>query len=400
MLNTFPNLPLMRFGLWIVIVVVLTGTVLTQTPTTPLIPRNFKPRPGLIRVISELSLGRIFSHPNASADLVFDDSFAFIATPDGLYRTPLPLSPQSSFKLIGFQNANIFRLYVHQGSLYVLKESVANAGDTAIDHSILRSDDHGSTFIPIDGALQECGSGFCEYLAANQAMFVGRTIIVNAGFNNLLISDDDGASWTPLLGGFHRGLCAAQPFEMIGHRMMVGGDCPLENGFIESGILSSNMSGWLQSPALADTPNMNLRSVFTIRGKPNSTDVYAGVYAGLLKSNDAGQSFRFVFVYPTIAASDPFVKTIFFPSRAPNVIVAAGRDSGRLFLAYSKDNGETWLDISSAVQPFVGAENSSSSTSVDFIKEDSHGNIFAGVVYNATKTFKLLQLNFNAAAYR
>jgi photosystem II stability/assembly factor-like uncharacterized protein len=399
MLKTFPSIVL-RSSLCIVFIVILVGVALTQSPITPIIPKNFKPKTGLVRIVSEVSFDRLSSHPNALADLVFDDSFAYLATPGGLYRTTLPLSSQSSFKLIGFQDTNIFRLYVHLGSLYVLKESVANAGTAATDHSILRSDDHGSTFVPIDGALQECGTGFCEYLAATQAMFVGHSLIVNAGFSNLLITDDNGESWTPLLGGFHRGFCAAEPFEMIGHRMIVGGDCPLENGFIESGILSSNRSGWVESPALADTPNMNLRSVLTIRSKPNSTDVYAGVYAGLLKSTDGGQSFRFVFVYPTIAASDPFVKTIFFPSHAPNVIVAAGRDSGRLFLAYSKDNGETWLDISPAVQPFIGALNDSGLTSVDFIKEDSQGNIFAGVVYNVTRTFKLLQLNFNAAAFR
>lgn len=400
MLNNFPNLPFLRSGLCILFIFVLGGTVLTQSPTTPLLPRNFKPKTGLIRVVSSISFRRIFSHPNASADLAFDNSFAYLAAPGGLYRTPLPLSSQSSFELIGFQDTNIFRLYVHQGSLYILKESVANQGDAATDHSILRSDDHGSTFVPIDGALQECGSGFCEYLAATEALFVGRSIIMNAGYNSLLITDDNGGSWTSLLGGFHRGVCAAQPFELVGRRMIIGGDCPLESGFIESGILTTDMLGWTMVPEAAGTPDMNDRGVWAIRSKPNSTDVYAGVFGGLLKSTDSGQNFRFVFDYPIISASSPFVRTIFFPSHVPNLIVAAGRANSQLFLAYSKDNGETWLDISPAVQPFVGAPDSTGSTSVDFIKEDPNGNIFAGVVYNPTKTFELLQLNFNAAAFR
>ena len=400
MLNNSPNLPLLRSGLFIIFIFVLVGTVLTQSPTTPLLPRNFKPKTGLIRIVSEISFRRIFSHPNASADLVFDNAFAYLAAPGGLYRTPLPLSSQSSFELIGFQDTNIFRLYVHRGSLYILKESVANQGNAATDHSILRSDDHGSTFVPIDGALQECGSGFCEYLAATEALFVGRSIIINAGYNSLLITDDNGGSWTSLLGGFHRGLCAAQPFELVGHRMIIGGDCPLESGFIESGIITTDMLGWTMLPKAAGSPDMNDRGVWAIRRKPNSTDVYAGVFGGLLRSTDGGQNFRFVFDYSITDASATFVQTIFYPSHAPNVIVAAGRESRQLFLAYSKDNGGTWLDISPAVQPFVGAPDSTGSTSVDFIKEDPNGNIFAGVVYNPTKMFKLLQLNFNAAAFR
>jgi hypothetical protein len=399
MFCNFPSFYLLRSLLCTVLIVFVAGTVLSQSQTAPVLPTNFKPRPGLIRVAGTIAFDQAFSHPNASADLVFDDSFAYLAIPGGLYRTPLPLSSQSAFKLIGFQNTNIFHLYVHQSSLYVLKESVANQGDSATDHSILRSDDHGSTFVPMDGALQECGSGFCEFLSASEALFVGKSMIINAGFNNLLITDNNGGSWTPLIGGFHRGTCAAQPFELIDHRLVIGGEC-LDTGFIKSGILSSDMRGWEQPPNACGSPEMNLRGVLTIRNKPNSADVYAGVYGGLLKSTDSGQNFRFVISYPIFGSTYPYVRTLFFPSHAPNVIVAAGYDVNRLFLAYSKDNGETWLDISSATQPFIGVPDSLSSTSVDFIKEDQNGNIFAGVVYNPTKTFKLLQLRFNSVAFR
>jgi hypothetical protein len=399
MFKTFPSFPVLRSVLCVVFILGFVGMVITQSPTTPIIPRNFKPRTGLVRVVSEISFSRAFSHPDASADLVFDDAFAYLAAPGGLYRTPLPLSSQSSFALIGFQDTNIFRLYVHSGSLFVLKESVANAGTNATDHSILRSDDHGSTFVPLDGALQECGSGFCEYLAATEAIFVGRSMIINAGANNLLISADNGAAWTPLIGGFHRGICPAEPFELVGRRLLVGSAC-LETGTIQSGVLTTDLSGWTQLPGSAGLPDMSDRGVLTIKSKPYSANVYAGVWGGLLKSTDSGRNFRFVISYPIVGAFDPNIETIFFPSHASNVIVAAGRDSDRLFLAYSKDGGETWLDISAADQLFIGAQNSSGSTSVDFIKEDQHGNIFAGVFYNPTKTFTLLQLNFNAASYR
>ena len=384
----------------LLIAVIGVSMISAQPPVTPLPARTVKPRQGLIRVGTELSYTNDFTHPSGSAALVFDDQFAYLASPGGLYRTALPLTRQSTFDLIGFQNKNIFNLYVHGGALYVLKESVANQGTTATDHAFLRSDDHGATFVPLDNPLQECLGGFCEYLAATEAMFVDGSILINAGGANLLVTNDGGASWTPLIGSLHRTTCSPQPFELIVSRVVVGGDC-LDTPYLQSGLVRPDLLEWAQSPTDVATPELQNRTVLTIKNKPNSAEVYASISGALLKSTDDGQHFRYVTSYPFAAAKYPFISDILFPSHAPGVVVVAGRDPLHPFLAYSKDNGETWLDISDKIQSLVADPGAGSPmSSIDFLTEDAQGNIFAGVVHGPTKTLKILELQFNYAMFR
>ncbi len=125
-------LPFVRSAL---VLVFLSALGAASVYSQPLAAKETKTRPGLIRVNNQLPYSVSFDHPNGSAALVFDASYAFLATPAGLYRTALPLTSQSVFLLIGFQSKTIFNLYVHNGSLYVLKESIANQGTSATDHS-------------------------------------------------------------------------------------------------------------------------------------------------------------------------------------------------------------------------------------------------------------------------
>jgi hypothetical protein len=383
------------------LLVFLTCFVNAQPPTTPLPARETKAKIGLIRLNGQLLYDRDYSNPYASAALVFDEQFAYVSNPGGLYRAPLPLTSHSAFNFIGFQDANIFNLYVNNGSLYVLKESVANEGTSATDHSFLRSDDHGQTFVPIDDSLEECNSGYCEHLSPTQAMFVGRSIIVNAGGpGNLQITRDSGASWTSLLGSMHRLLCMSQALEIVGDRVIVGGDC-LETGFLQQGFLRFDARAWAQPPANVVYPDLQVRSVLSIKGKPNSTDVYASISGGLLKSSDNGQNFNYVLNYTPATAKYPYASAVLFPSHAPSVVVIAGYDAYQPFLAYSKDNGESWLDISAQVQTLVAASGTGSpNSSIDFVSEDRDGDIFAGVRYGPTKQLKILRLQFNLPIYR
>ena len=100
----------------------------------------------------------------------------------------------------------------------------------------------------------------------------------------------------------------------------------------------------------------------------------------------------------------PYVKNILFHSKNPNVIVVGGLERGplhRLFLAYSKDNGETWLDISNKTQFSVGAaSNSVAPDWVQFIVEDPEGRVLAGVTRPETKTLTIVQLRVDVAAFR
>src|SRR5687767_882143 len=47
------------------------------------------------------------------ARLVYDDQFAYISSPDGLFRTAPGLSPNSPLTFLGFAGRQINNLYVH-----------------------------------------------------------------------------------------------------------------------------------------------------------------------------------------------------------------------------------------------------------------------------------------------
>jgi hypothetical protein len=74
------------------------------------------------------------------AAIAFDDVYAYIATPNGLFRTAKRITSESSFEPIGFQNKAITNLYVHNNTLYVLKYSEETYGSPATDHSFLKSE--------------------------------------------------------------------------------------------------------------------------------------------------------------------------------------------------------------------------------------------------------------------
>jgi hypothetical protein len=368
-----------------------------------------KVRQGLIRVQNNLVYGNTLPFYTDGA-MVFDDTYAYIATPNGLFRTAKQITADSTFELIGFQNKAITNLYVHNNTLYVLKRSEETRGTQATDHSFLKSEDRGATFIPIDAGLHECLGGYCSFLTPTQAIFKDNLIFLNAGgAPNLQVSNNNGASWIPLLGSLASYACSIQPFELIGTRVLIGGECPLDFAYLRGGTLRPDLLGWAspeQRPTNVVTPNLGNRNVQFIKNKPNTPDVYAGVEGGLLKSVDAGQSFRFAIKYSlgNSLGKYPYITKILLHSKLPNVIVVGGFDKGlakRLFLAYSKDNGETWLDISSQTQLRVGKpSNTTEIDNVEFITEDSEGRVLVGVSRAETKTLTIVHLRVEVAAFR
>lgn len=361
-----------------------------------------KVKKGLIRIQNRLIYGeRPRQHTGA---LVFDDLYAYLTTPNGLFRTLKPITANSSFELIGFQGKVINNLYVHNNALYVLKYSQETPSTKATDHSFLKSEDRGKTFIPMDGGLEYCLGGYCSFLTPDEAIFKDNLIFLNAGgAPNLQVSNNQGASWIPLLGRLEAMACYQQVFEIINNRVLVGGECPLDIAYIRAGTLRSDFLGWTSTPTAVITPNLQNRNVQFIKQKPNSSDVYAGVEGGLLKSNDLGQSFRFVVKYSNLTRNYPYIQKILFHSKDPNVIVIGGFDKAALqvFLAYSKDNGETWIDLSDQTQLLTGAPNRAEEVdSVHFISEDPEGNVLVGVTHPKTRSLAILQLRVNYAMFR
>lgn len=368
-----------------------------------------KVKRGLIKVQNNLIYGNNTGIQGGAA-LVFDELYAYVATPNGLYRTAKSINADSSFELIGFQNAVITNLYVHNNTLYVLKLSKETQGTRATDHSFLRSDDRGATFIPMDAALEYCLGVYCSFLSPTEAIFKDNLIFINAGgAPNLLVSNNNGASWIPLLGGLASNACYDQSFEIINNRALIGGECPLDVAYLRAGTLRPDLLGWASQehrPSNVAAPNLGNRNVHFIKNKPDSTDIYTGVEGGLLKSTDLGQSFRFVIKNTTgnSLGTYPYIQKILFHSKNPNVIIVGGFDKGplrRLFLAYSKDNGETWTDISRQTQLLAGEPSGTTEAdAIRFISEDAEGRVLVGITRPQSKTLTIVQLRVDIAALR
>jgi hypothetical protein len=347
---------------------------------------------------------RTFSYRNeytayTKGKLVFDDTYAYIATPDGLYRTSRALNPSEPLQLIAFANKSITNLYVHNNVLYVLKVGEETNSGPATDHSFLKSEDHGQTFIPLDKNLEYCLSGYCMFLTPTRAKFIGSLIFLNAGSGrNLLVSKDQGASWSALSGSLQFYSCSEPAFELIDNRVLMGGECPLDVAYLWGGTLRADLLGWAEGGELkpVSTPPLSNRNVQFMERRGNSSLVFAGVEGGLLKSSDSGLSFRFVIQY---SSSDnqprtyPYIRHILFPSNHPDLFVAGGFDKPKAggpyssYLAYSIDHGESWVDFSTLTHtPEL------SSYDVVFLSEDPTGQVLIGLINQQAHTITIAEV--------
>ena len=300
-----------------------------------------------------------------------DGQYEYLATPNGLYRAARLAT--SAPERIAFPGENVHAVAVHEGALYVAKGE-GNEASSSAEHTLVRSTDRGATFTSIDAALLDCALQPCGYLVPTRIGFGPDQIYVNAG-GNLLASDDDGASWHLLYGLDFQGKPTAQlcpvKFERIGNAMLLGGECPLDVGWISRGTLDANLVEWSERPRSVTAPELENRNVQFIRNLGGGI-VYAGIEGALLKSTDNGQSFRFVIHYG-LEAEDryPYIGHLVVSSRDPNLMIAGGFDKKNDvgYLACSSDAGETWQDVS----PMVGKPY------VSLLVEDADGRLLAGL---------------------
>lgn len=313
-----------------------------------------------------------------------DDQFEYLATPNGLYRAPrLANGP---LQLIAFAGESVNAVAVDaDGDLYAGRGLPFFA--VWPEKTLLRSRDHGATFEAISEGLHDCiVETECGYLVPDQISFAPGRLFVSAG-GNVLASADEGASWSILVGVSSDGKPASQTcpstYERIGEQLLVGGECPLDDGYIRGGTLRADLLGWASEPHDVVTPELENRNVQFIRDLGDGV-VYAGIEGALLKSTDGGISFRFVIHYP-IEATDryPYITHLVRSSRHPSLLVVSGFDKANLagYLAYSPDNGESWTDVSALV---------AGSTNVAFISEDADGRLLVGA--HDGETLKLAEL--------
>ena len=326
--------------------------------------------------------------------LVFDDQFAYLATPDGLFRTSRSLSATSPRTLI-FAGEGFSNLYVRNNVLYVLKDGGDPRSNTLEAHSFLKSTDHGQTFVPLDEGLTWCIQQFCGYMSATEAFFSNNLIFLAAGGgSNFFVSQDEGKNWKVLQGFAEPVLCTPSAFEMIGNKVLFGGECPLDFAFLAARNLRPDMLDWSgpyrEIMGLAQLSNRNVQF---IAQSPNTSFVFAGVEGGLLKSYDLGESYQFKIKHPFDVPSPkyPYIQQILLPTTYPDLIVVGGFNkappeiSG--YLAYSRDHGENWTDISDLI-----LTPEYSTFSVGFVTQDPEGRILVGLIDNSPTRITIVEL--------
>jgi hypothetical protein len=331
--------------------------------------------------------------------IAFSDRFAFFGTDGGVFRAALPITRETQPQRVAFESTPVTGLAYRSGSLYAILDIDHPTGPGATNRSLLKSTDEGITWTPIDAALEECSFGFCEFLQSSQIVVTVDRIFVNAG-GNVLVSGDDGASWNILFGFTSTGKPQAQAcydpaFAIVGQRLLIGGECPLDSAYLRTGTLRPDLLAWEIEPESAVTPFIENRNVQFIRQRGDSNVVFAGIEGALMRSDDAGASYDFVLFYEGEALKYPYITHILFPSQNPETIIIAGFDkaNGGPFLAMSSDDGATWRDQSDLL-PGVGLMH----WSVSALEETPNGQLIAGAEDDESGSLYLFELRIAGAA--
>lgn len=327
--------------------------------------------------------------------LAFDSAHTYLSTSKGAYRTASPLTARSNWDALdlgecalgqpagaAMAGQRFTRLYAGAGALYAANEVTEEAEGAPREHALCRSTDNGRSFTAIDADLYECIGSFCRYFGGEDLEFYGDNLYTNAGGGrNVLVSSDGGGHWRAVVGSLHQQACYMPAFEIIGTRLLIGGECPLDSAYIEDYALREDRLSLAEpGPRRVATPPLANRNVQFIERQPGTGHVYAGVEGGLLRSATGGKSFRFAIKYSQGgAAKYPYIKQIAFSSKQPGVVVVGGFDNikQRPYLAYSRDHGRTWLDISKRLPRF--AEAAKRGGAVNLLKEAPDGRLLVGV---------------------
>jgi hypothetical protein len=349
----------------------------------------------LVTIDYETENGFVFD-----AALVQTATDTWVATPGGLYRLPLAVE-QGEPELFGFAGRGVTRAYVHEGDLYVLKETEAEKGSSG-DHGLLRLSADGSAMVPLDVPLEWCHGNLCQYPAGSEARFIGDRIYYAAG-GNLLVSPDTGKTWKALVGFLEPAACYNLSFEVTGSSLLWGGECPLDMAWIRHGTLNEAGDELATEPVDSLTPDLENRNIQFIHQMPGSSIVFAGIEGAILRSKDGGASYEFVHRHVNGGANEgkyPYVGSLLAPTRAEGMLLAGGFDKAAAleaaWLAVSYDGGATWLDRSVALRQDDGF----SADTLSFLTEDSSGRVLAGLVDLETTRLRIIELSLQPARRR
>jgi hypothetical protein len=165
-------------------------------------------------------------------------------------------------------------------NLWLFQTAQESRQGQAGEHSLCTLEASG-TFAARDQPLASCIGEWCAPLAMNELKLAGNRLYTNAGAGqNLFVSDNAAASWRVVLGQFDSMVCTHQAFQVVGDRLLVGGECPLDSAYVRAYRLGAD--GRLASPAELPValPKLENRNVQFIEQVANTQRVFAGVEGG------------------------------------------------------------------------------------------------------------------------
>ncbi|WP_395402248.1 hypothetical protein ACHMW6_29205 [Pseudoduganella sp. UC29_106] len=251
------------------------------------------------------------------------------------------------------------------GSLWMMQHYDGND-----EHSLCEIDEQGASFVPKDEGLHECNSIHCITMSPTDLKGLRNRLIGNAGGGwNVQLSETAGSTWRVLMGELKAQACYEAKFEIIGDRLLIGGECPLDSAYLRAFPIEPYTLYMKSQTALPiELPDLQNRNIQFIERIAGTDRVFVGVEGGLMRSEDGGKSFKYVIhhalsqpeIIPVRVGSEasatyPYIWKIVSPSNQPNVIVVAGFDkpNTRPYLAWSSNGGDTWTDISDQLPGFA-----------------------------------------------
>lgn len=363
----------------------------------------------------QTQLELLTSTPHGMDSIAFTGGNAYLSlsTSQGagssIIRTALPVGAGSGWSSVplGQCGAAPANEYVQErapglrtigNTLWMFQSWFEGPDGVAQDHVLCAMNPGSTAFVPKDQGLRACNEYYCSTLWMTDLKQVGTRLFSNAGGGrNLMVSDDQAANWRVLLGQFDNDICTHQAFHVIGDRVLVGGECPLDDAFLSAYQLTADGGSLASEEELPITiPELENRNIQFIETVPGTQRVFVGVEGGLLRSDDGGRTFKFVIHHPIEGNTMyPYVRRFLAVKGKPDTIVVGGFDKERAkpFLMWTANAGDSWTDLSHMLPGYATSGRQDGATAqVMALAQDPDGRILVVMNEEELKQGRLLRL--------
>ena len=348
------------------------------------------------------SLGSPFGAIQAEGNTIqADNDFIYLSGPGGLYR----ISKDSAEKggtwenILPFSNINGVHL---TGGLLFVTQYRGYVGDILESHSILYSNNQGTSFAPADRGLKVCEPGQeCSDLDVTQVRYIKGILYANTVADELLVSKDLGETFTNTAGQeLGTLICYYNTFEFLEEEVLIGGECPLDSAYIIKGKLNLLTGLWDPSypkKVILDNHVISNRNVQFIKKIDNSAVVFSGHEGAIYRSTDNGESFQATELInnENISSLYPYVISLAHLGGRPRKLFAGGWHQNHQaagWLGFSNNYGKKWRSITRLV-----STNGIRPNNISGILTINRKKAYVAVVNFATNAVEVWKLKIKVA---